>query len=448
MKKKGKNTLLILTALVICSGLIAYVVFKNNFGKAEVVGSQSEIPETVTEIPPLNSGSSDWLNWRGPNYDGKSQMAGIKTDWSKGLKKLWEVDYLCQGKTTASWSASVVKGNRLVIPGRNETSDLVFCINTNDGSLIWKGEYEAEASDGYGPGARATPFIDGDRVYTYGRSGDLVCWQLLDGKILWKKNVKEEGGEEPNWGLSSTPLILDSAIIVQGGGKAQVVAYHKLSGKLLWKSLEGAAGYAASIPFKTDSTEMLLVYHGTALACLDPTTGKELWQAKWETKHGVNATTPAISGDTIFHTSGYGKGCQAIKANSNGFDVLWTNQVFASHHSDPIIIDGYIYGYSGQSNRNRGDFKCVELKTGEEVWSTDEMGYGTAIYVDGHIICFDLDGNLFLVKPEPKGFNKMAEIEGTIDCIKNPAWTSPVVANGKLYLRYLQRLVCYEIGRS
>jgi hypothetical protein len=65
--------------------------------------------------------------------------------------------------------------------------------------------------------------------------------------------------------------------------------------------------------------------------------------------------------------------------------------------------------------------------------------------VDGHLICLDIKGNLFLVKPDPYGFKKVGEILGAIPDVKNPAWTVPVVANGKLYLRYLQQLICYDL---
>jgi outer membrane protein assembly factor BamB len=445
MKMKWKIIWGILAVVIIVVVFLAYQIYKNVAGSEKLVGSQSSVPETIKSIPELTKGSADWPNWRGTCFDGKISVPGLKTDWKDGLKKLWSIDYLCQGNATASWATPVVQGNRLIVPGRTEKSDLVLCLNSETGELIWKGEYEAPAGDSHGPGARATPFIDGDRVYTYGRSGDVVCWQLLDGKMLWHKNVKDIGGQEPDWGLSSTPLVIDNKVIVQGGGKSLVVAYDKMSGELTWKSLEGASGYSATIPITLDSIPYLIVYHAVALSLLDPKKGKELWSVPWQTDYGVNATTPVIDKDLIFNTSGYEKGCQLIKATKENYKILWSNKVIASQHSDPFIINGYIYGYSGQSGQNKGDFKCVELKSGKEVWSTDEIGWGTAIAVNDYIICLDIKGNLYLIKPEPSGFKKIAEIESAIPNVKNPEWTAPVVANGKLYLRYMQHLICYNL---
>ncbi|NOR66940.1 MAG: hypothetical protein GQ528_06265, partial [Woeseiaceae bacterium] len=107
--------------------------------------------------------------------------------------------------------------------------------------------------------------------------------------------------------------------------------------------------------------------------------------------------------------------------------------------------DGFIYGYSGQSNQNTGHFKCVKLDDGTEKWSTDKLGWGTTLYVDGHLLCMDNEGSLFLVKPDQDALLVVTQFNNALGGIDHPAWTIPVVANGKLYLRYMQRLICYSL---
>jgi len=445
MKRSVKIILIIVAVVLIGGTYLGYQIYQMIAGSEELTGKQETIPAPVTPTPPITTGTADWTNWRGPDFEGKSLTKGIQTDWSKGLKKLWDINYLCQDNATASWATPVVQGNHLVVPGRDEKNDLVFCINAETGELIWEGKYEAEAGTSHGPGSRATPFINENRVYTFGRSGDLVCWQLEDGKLLWRKNVKEVGGSEPQWGFSTTPLVFDNKVIVQGGGSALVVAYDKLTGDLLWKSMEGEAGYAAAITMNIGNEVKLLIYHGTGLSFLNPSDGKVLWTAPWVTDYGVNATTPIVSKDIVYHTSGYRMGCEALKVTQDGYTVLWKSNLMEAQHSDPILIDGYIYGYSGESSRNNGQFKCIELSTGKEMWSTNKIGQGTTTFADGHLICFDIKGNLFLIEPNPSGFKKVGEIKSAMQDVKNPAWTVPVVANGKIYLRYLQRLICYQL---
>lgn len=445
MKRSVKIILLIAFILTLAGTYFAYQIYKISKGVESLSGTQESVPEPIALTPEITYGNADWLNWRGYNYEGKSRFFGLNTNWSKGLEQLWELHYLCQDDATASWSSPVVQGNRLVIPGRNNTSDLLFCLHAETGQLIWLSSYEAETSSSHGPGPRATPCIDNNKVYTLGRSGDLVCWQLEDGQQLWHKNVKKEGGEEPRWGYSSSPIILGDKVIVQGGGSALVLAYDKNSGELIWKSMEGEAGYAAAMTIVLDQETALLIYHASGLSCLNAETGKLYWTAPWETNYGVNATTPVVSGDVVFHTSAYGMGCQALKVSKAGYQVLWKSNVFEAQHSDPVLIDGFLYGYSGDSSRKNGQFKCVELVSGKELWTTSEIGQGTTLYVDGHLICLDIQGNLHLLNPNPAGFEKLGTLKTALKHVKHPAWTIPVVANGKIYLRYMQQLVCYKL---
>ena len=444
MKKKYKIILISVSVFLLIGGIISYNVYQMIAGSESLTGNVEAIPTDKSEIIPLTKGDADWPNWRGPNFDGKSSITGIKTDWSKGLTKLWQVDYLCQDNATASWSTPVIQGNRLVVPGRDEKNDLVFCLNSETGKLIWKGSYEAITNTSHGPGARATAVIDSNLVYTFGRGGDVACWQLLDGKMLWKKSVMAEGGSEPQWGHSATPFVFENKLIVQGGGKATVIAYDKITGNVLWKSLEGEAGYSATMTIKFDSVPKLLVYHGTGLSCLNPEDGKVLWTIPWATEYNVNATTPIVIGNLIFHTSGYGMGGELVEATEKGYKVLWKNNVIEAQHSDQILIDGYLYGYTGESN-NKSPFKCVDFKTGKEMWTTNEIGGGTCIFVDNFLICMDYKGNLYLVKPDSKSFKKISEMPLAIKDVKSLAWTSPVAANGKLYLRYMQTLICFNL---
>jgi outer membrane protein assembly factor BamB len=452
LKKALKITAGIVALLVIALAVLVALNWESlniMFTNRELQGTVEAVPEAVDPASlSLTTGLSDWICWRGPDNDGRSRVTGILTDWSKGLEKKWEVDYLCRHRKSATWSAPVIQGNRLVVCGRDETHDLVFCLHPEDGRLIWKTSYPAEAKSNYGSGFRATPRIDGSRVYTFGRSGDLVCWHLLDGEKLWHCNVNDEGGEEPTWGYSTSPLVTDKMIIVNGGGTARTIAYDKINGKVIWKSGSGPAGYAGFRTMLIENKPALLTFHGKGLAALDLATGQELWNTPWETSYDVSATTPAISGDMIFITTGYGTGGQLLQASAGGVKILWTTKTIASMHSDPFILDGHLYGYSGDSTQNKGAFKCVELETGVEKWSTDEMGWGTCVYVEGFLVCADIKGNLFLVKPDTGKFIKVTSMPRALGKIKGASWTIPVLAHGNLYLRFNQKLVCYAITPS
>lgn len=138
MKRKWKIILSILTVPVLIFAYYSYNVYHTITRSEKIEGKLENIPLEKAEVNEITVGNADWPNWRGPNLDGKSSLTGINKNWAVGLEKLWEVNYLCQGQATASWSAPVIVGNRIVIPGREEYNDLVFCINTINGELVWQ----------------------------------------------------------------------------------------------------------------------------------------------------------------------------------------------------------------------------------------------------------------------------------------------------------------------
>jgi hypothetical protein len=166
---------------------------------------------------------------------------------------------------------------------------------------------------------------------------------------------------------------------------------------------------------------------------------------EWKANYRNKATTPVIKDNLVFITLGAGRGGKVLKVSKSGAEVVWENEVITSHHSDPFIIDGHIYGYSGQSTQNKGFFKCVELETGVEKWSSNEMGWGTCVAVDDFLLCCDVKGSLFLMKPDPEKFVRIAGIPKILGRVKGGIFTTPLLANGKLYMRFKQGLICFDV---
>ena len=136
----------------------------------------------------------------------------------------------------------------------------------------------------------------------------------------------------------------------------------------------------------------------------------------------------------------------AVKIENNKPSILWQSNDIEGQQTDPVILDGYVYGYSGNSSTNRGNLVCLRLSDGKVMWKTTEAGMGTLAYADGYLVCLDIKGNLLLVEASPDKFVKAGGFLKAIPDVKHPAWTTPVIANGKLYLRYLQSLICYDIN--
>lgn len=146
-------------------------------------------------------------------------------------------------------------------------------------------------------------------------------------------------------------------------------------------------------------------HHAKGFAGLDPADGHELWNVPWETPYDVNACgAPARERRGLHHIRLRRRRTAAKDPAAPPPGLSGETRPSLRTTGDPFVIDGYMYGYSGASYQNRGRFKCVEFQTGEEKWSTGEIGWGTTVWADGHLLCMDTKGNLFLVKPDPARF--------------------------------------------
>ncbi|MBI3831186.1 MAG: hypothetical protein HY291_16835 [Planctomycetes bacterium] len=112
--------------------------------------------------------------------------------------------------------------------------------------------------------------------------------------------------------------------------------------------------------------------------------------------------------------------------------------------SSPVVRDGYVYSFSGNGNDANATLKCVELKTGSEKWSTRAFGNGTLILVDGCLLCLSYKGQLGLVEATPGAYVKLAEMQ-VFKVEETPAYAAPAMAYGKVYVRYADKMVCYDL---
>jgi outer membrane protein assembly factor BamB len=407
-----------------------------------------------------NSGAdltNDWPTGRGPHSDGKSPLTGIRKDWAGGLRKVWETAELSQGdvKTNVSMSSPVIARGVAVVMGRSNDKDLVFGFEAETGKKLWVSEYPAKAEKQWsdvGNGARAAPVIEEDLVYTLSAYGHLACWELRTGNRKWLLNARDDSKTQvPFWGVCGSPAIYGKNILVKVGGYDQgpngplVMAYDKATGKLAWKSADAPGSWAPLAVLRLAGEDQLLAWHSGGLKALDPTNGKELWNIPWRTSYDCHVSLPAVEGSDLFLTSGYRTGCQAFSLKGGRPTPLWpANKAVASCCSAPVVHAGHIYSFTG--NGADGALKCLELKTGTEKWSTPDFANGTLVLVDGCLLCLGYKGKLGLVEASPDAYRKLGEMK-VFDAQEPPAYAAPAVACGKVYVRYLGKMVCYDLLR-
>ena len=388
--------------------------------------------------------SAEWPKWLGPNGTGISQEP-IADKWpAEGPKKLWSA------KVGIGFASAVARDGKVYGFGTQDGKDVLTCFEADTGKVLWSESYPNAYSKDY-PGTRASPTIDGDRIYTYGGAGQLVARELATGKQLWLVEVLKTAGSGENltWGVSSSPFVHGDHIVVQSGkGGAVAVAVNKADGKVAWQSeAKGLGGYAQVIAVDAGGKPQLIAFGGDTLYGMDPATGKTLWKQPWKTNYDVNAATPVYDGKgNLFVASGYGVGGGMFKLTGSGAQKLWGPKKEFQCKFQPPILDGdtlYLV-----SEDKRGVLRAAEWPSGKVLWESKEptVGFGGSfVRVGDKLIVQSQSGELSLVRATPKA----AEVLSTFKPFEAPErskiWSMPVVYQGKLYAKGAEELVCFDV---
>jgi len=390
--------------------------------------------------------ADDWPQWRGPNRDDISKETGLLKQWpAAGPSLAWKVTGVGGG-----FSSVAVAQGKIFTLGDVDGASSIVALKESDGSRVWVAKLgEPGGHDKY-PGTRSTPTVDGELLYALNQHGDLVCVESATGKERWRKSLTRDfgGAMMSGWRYSESPLVDgDRVLCTPGGTKGTVVALNKKTGALLWqtKDFTDRAGYSSIITATIGGVRQYVQLTGDSVAGLAPDSGKVLWRAPRSGRTAV-ITTPVVRDDLVFVTSSYGVGCNVFKVtkDSAGFKA---EQTYASgdmknHHGGVVELNGFIYGSSDSPSA----FTCLDLKSGDVKWAERSIGKGAVTCAGGLLIhrAESGRGTVTLIEPTPAGFKSHGSFDQP-DRSRAAAWPHPVVANGKLYIRDQDVLLCYNV---
>jgi outer membrane protein assembly factor BamB len=378
---------------------------------------------------------ADWPCYRGPGHNGISNETDWNSNWGPGGPKvLWEKSIGVGFSTTA-----VADGRAYNLGNNDKKTDTVYCFDAKTGQELWKHSYPCPLlPNSYEGGTLSTPTVDGPKVYTLSKIGDLFCLDAASGKVLWHKQLnKEMGFALPTWHFSSSALIAGDMLLLNMGTAG--LALNKNTGAPLWQSGKGKCGYATPVPFEMDGQPCLAIMSEISLIVVKQADGKQLWQYPWKTSYEINAADPVVIGSQMLITSGYKHGCALLEFNAAGVKRVWENQLMAMQINCPIVRDGFAYGF------DENVFKCLKLQDGKQQWEEGSLGKGSLMMsADGRLIITSEKGELVIAKADPQKFNVVARAQ---ILPKTKCWTSPVLANGRIYARNAAgKFVCVDVG--
>ncbi|MGV3773456.1 MAG: PQQ-binding-like beta-propeller repeat protein, partial [Verrucomicrobiales bacterium] len=224
---------------------------------------------------------------------------------------------------------------------------------------------------------------------------------------------------------------------------------------------EKQASYASPIAATIHGQRHVFCLMRQGLVSINPTNGAvnfSFW-FRSQLNDSVNAATPVVVDDTVFISAAYykvGSVLLKVKPDGKGVEELWRKTSLEMHWSNPIYLDGYLYGFSG---RNEPDsvFRCVEYKTGDIMWSRDErwrgheeisptFGRGSAILADGKLFALGEAGLLGIFRPSSAKADEVSRWQ--VPELRYPCWAGPVLSDKKLYLRSENKLICLDVAKN
>ncbi len=436
-----------------------------------------------------NLSADDWPQWLGPQRDGVWREKGILKEFPAGGPKVrWRVPVGGAYAGPSIAHGKVVVTDRILAGGTDNPAnpfskekvggkERVLCLNEVDGKLLWKHEYPSDYTISYPAGPRCSPAIDGDRVYTLGAMGDLFCFNLSTGAILWSKQLATAYKTDvPFWGFAGHPLVDGDLLICLVGGKGSaVVAFDKRSGKEVWKNLSAEnPGYAPPFIQTIDNVRQLIVWTPEEVASLNPRTGEQYWthpNVKKYIKAGLTVSMPRLEGKQMFFTSFY-EGPMMLKVDGAKTPTLdWRGKGRSEQPDEtdgihsimptPIFKEGHIYGICSY-----GELRCIDAKDGSRKWSTHaattgkSIRWGNAYLIDheDRTFIFSETGDLILAKLTPAGYTEISRAH-LIDPTNTMAraktdpkrlvnWAHPAFANRSIYVRSDKELICYSLAQE
>jgi outer membrane protein assembly factor BamB len=388
--------------------------------------------------------AGDWPQWLGPNRDGSSPET--VAPWKGDLKVLW------RKPVGEGHSSPVIAGGKVFLftKVKDKEQEEIAAYDAKTGDLLWHTPYDRAAfTSQFGHGPRATPAVAGGRVYTFGATGELGCFNAEDGKEQWRiDTLKKFKATNLKFGMSGSPLVDgDKVYVAVGGEGGAVVALKTDNGDVAWHKGDDAASYSSPILVGKDKSRQLVVLTAKGVTAFDPATGDQFWQYPLADLLFEASATPAPAGDLLFASTITAGGVALKLETKDGKPAAskeWTNGALSCYFSTPTAVGAdHIYMVTGQLlPRPESTLRCVETKTGKELWSKPKVGRFHAALLrtgDDKLLMLDDYGNLTLIDPDPKEYKELAKSK-----VCGQTWAHPALADGRVYLRDEKELICVE----
>jgi outer membrane protein assembly factor BamB len=413
--------------------------------------ADSSSPQTEQKsLPPAEERRDPaWPFLRGANYDGHSAETGLAESWpAEGPPLVWARE-LGQG-----YSGFVAEDERVYTQYQALSGQFVACLDARTGETLWKYRYDwPYEMTGLYPGPRATPTLADEHVFFAGPSGLVGCL-TKGGNFVWSVNVVEKfRGAGTGFGYACTPVVERGLVLLAVGGQgASLVALDARDGSTVWRSGDDSASYVPVLPITVEGRREIVGLLENVLVGCDLATGQTLWRLELSRGYSEHAAWPIYSEPLLWFSGPFRYGSQLLELPSEAGRPrhVWQGRLLSNDVCSSVLDDAFLYGFdlreaqSKVHRASRGEFRCLDLRSGSERWSTDKTGQASVLVADGKLILFNDVGELILARADPNRYEELARatlLGGEI------CWTAPTLYRRRVYVRSQTRAVCVYVGR-
>lgn len=379
--------------------------------------------------------AQDWPQWRGPQRDGVASGITFPQAWPSNLTQKWKVEI------GVGHASPIVHAGKIFAFARKEEQETVYCLNVADGKIVWQKSYPAPyemnfAAVAHGKGPKSTPVIRDGKLYTFGISGMVSCFDVATGELKWRKEYSKKFAQtSPAFGVSMSPLVEDNLLLIHAGGpsKGALMALDALTGETKWSWEGNGPGHASPIVITAHGVKQIITQTQSYCVGVALADGKLLWQMPFTTDYDQNIVTPLVYKDMII-ISGLDKGTSALRLNKSGnawvAEQVWHNPEMSMYMSAPVLVGDLLFGLS---NQRRGQYFCLDATTGKTLWTSEgRQGENAALLnVNGMLFLLNNAGELIIAKPSAKAFEPMAKY----DVSTSATWAHPAVVDRQIIVK-------------
>ena len=388
--------------------------------------------------------AGDCPEYRGVHRDGVVTGMQIEQDWDEHPPKL-----LWRQKVGPGWSGMIVVDGHVVTQEQRGDMEAVTCYDAATGDEVWVHEDSTRFEESLsGAGPRGTPTFRDGRIFSMGANGIVNCLDAATGAVVWSRNAVGDGevaaADKPQWGYSVSPAVVDGlAIVFVGGETKSMLAYRVADGELAWTSAGGKQSYASPQVMSIQGEPQIVMHDTAGLRGINIADGAVLWEHPGPGGMTLPMLQPHLSesGGIVLAMEPGAAMVEVIREGDKwNVEPRWAvTSKFRPGFNDFVIHDGSIYALDD------GILACLDLASGERLWKKGRYGHGQILLLadQGALLISSDKGEIILVSVTPEGQEEV----GRFAAIEGKTWNSPVLVDGRVFLRNGEEMASFELEK-